>query len=101
MNKVMTVLCMPFLLGLGLPALGCGTSTPPKTDAEKPERFAKIAAIHKSKCGSCHTRIEPGSMPRDELEAELKRHRSRVKLSEAEWAEMLDYLAADSKSRER
>jgi len=82
MNKVMTVLCMPFLLGLGLPALGCGTSTPPKTDAEKPERFAKIAAIHKSKCGSCHTRIEP-------------------KLSEAEWAEMLDYLAADSKSRER
>jgi hypothetical protein len=54
-----------------------------------------IIAIHKSKCGSCHTRVEPGSIPRATAESAMQRHRRRAKLSEREWEEMVDYLSAD------
>lgn len=54
-----------------------------------------IAAIHKSKCGSCHQRVEPGSLARATAESAMQRHRRRAKLSEREWAGMVDYLSAD------
>jgi hypothetical protein len=54
---------------------------------------APIAKVHKAKCGSCHLRVEPGERSREELETAFTRHRRRVHLSEAEWGEMVEYLA--------
>jgi hypothetical protein len=52
-----------------------------------------IAKVHKTRCGSCHVRVEPGERSRAELETAFTRHRRRLHLSEAEWGEMVDYLA--------
>jgi len=52
-----------------------------------------IAAIHRSKCGACHTPVEPGSLARDVAESAMQRHRRRAKLTEREWANMVDYLS--------
>lgn len=74
--------------------VGCGapkSASDPSSEAGG--RFAHVAAIHKSKCGACHARVEPGTRSRAVLEAEMKRHRSRVKLSERDWTDMIDYLA--------
>jgi len=54
-----------------------------------------IGAIHKRKCGACHTRVEPGSLARGTAESAMQRHRRRAKLSEREWEDMVDYLSAD------
>jgi hypothetical protein len=54
-----------------------------------------IVAIHRSKCGACHTPIEPGSMPRGVAESAMQRHRRRAKLTEREWGNMVDYLSID------
>jgi hypothetical protein len=54
-----------------------------------------IVAIHKSKCGSCHTRVEPGSMARTTAESAMSRHRRRAKLTEQQWEEMIDLLSDD------
>ena len=56
----------------------------------------RIAAIHRSKCGSCHTPVEPGSLQHDNAEAAMQRHRRRAKLSERDWANMVEFLSADS-----
>jgi hypothetical protein len=52
-----------------------------------------IARVWVSRCGSCHTRVEPGSRSRDHLEDALKRHHRRVRLSGDEWTQLVDYLA--------
>jgi len=54
-----------------------------------------IAAIHRSKCGSCHMPVEPGSLQRDNAEAAMQRHRRRAKLTERDWADMVEFLSAD------
>src|SRR5438270_8353130 len=54
-----------------------------------------IAAIHRSKCGACHTPVEPASLPRGVAESAMQRHRRRAKLTEREWANMVDYLSID------
>jgi len=54
-----------------------------------------IAAIHRSKCGACHMPVEPGSLPRGVAESAMQRHRSRAKLTEREWSNMVDYLSTD------
>lgn len=54
----------------------------------------EIAQAHRSRCGACHLRVEPGMRTRAELEAALGRHRKRVHLTDKQWAEMVDYLAA-------
>jgi hypothetical protein len=54
-----------------------------------------IVAIHRSKCGSCHTRVEPGSVPRAAAESAMQRHRRRAKLTEREWEDMVDFLSVD------
>src|SRR5689334_18317173 len=48
-----------------------------------------IVAIHRSKCGSCHTRVEPGTLPRATIESALQRHRRRAKLTDREWLDMV------------
>jgi hypothetical protein len=55
----------------------------------------RIAAIHRSKCGSCHTPVEPGSLARDDAQAAMQRHRRRARLSEHDWASMVEFLSTD------
>lgn len=84
---------------LAAAAVGCASPSGATKAASDPSpeaaEHAHIVAVHKAKCGACHTRVEPGTRSRQDLEAALKRHRSRAKLSEREWAELVDYLAAD------
>ena len=88
MRRPTTLVLVALSLALG----GCGApgggqdaaSTPPATE---------IARIHRARCGACHVRVEPGERTRAQLEAALPRHRTRVRLREEQWAEMLDYLA--------
>src|SRR5882724_6996905 len=60
-----------------------------------------IVAVHRAKCGSCHTRVEPGSVNRATLESALQRHRRRAKLTERQWEELVDYLSADGLAHAR
>jgi hypothetical protein len=39
-------------------------------------------------------RVEPGERTRAQLEKAFTQHRSRVRLTEEQWGEMVDYLAA-------
>jgi mono/diheme cytochrome c family protein len=85
---------------LGAFAMGCASSAgAPAPTASDPSpqanEGARIASIHRSKCGACHTPVEPGTRSRPVIESALKRHRVRAKLSERDWAELVDYLAAD------
>lgn len=68
-----------------------GASTRSKTAASSAEQQA--ANVWRSKCGSCHVPVKPGSHPRDELETVLRRHRKRVRLSDDQWAELVNFLA--------
>ena len=84
-------LTLLFLLCASMGEVACGgPSGAPNAPAAKSE----IARIHRAKCGSCHLRIEPGERSRAELEAAFTRHRKRANLSEEQWAQMVDYLAA-------
>jgi hypothetical protein len=67
-------------------------SAPSEAPTEAPAH-ARVASVHRSKCGSCHVRVEPGERTRVDLEAALARHRKRVRLTEEEWGDMVDYLA--------
>ena len=55
---------------------------------------SEIAQTHRARCGACHVHVEPGERTRQDLEGALSRHRRRVRLTEKEWAAMVDYLAA-------
>lgn len=59
-----------------------------------PPGFEDVARIHRTKCGACHLRVEPGARTRAQLEAAFPRHHMRVKMSDDDWAKMVDYLAA-------
>jgi hypothetical protein len=52
-----------------------------------------VAKVYASRCGSCHVRVEPGTRDRATLEAAMQRHRSRVKMDEAQWPALVDFLA--------
>lgn len=69
----------------------CAAATPPGTSSESAEH--DIAALHTSKCGSCHTAPAPKTRTREHLEDAFARHKKRVRLSGEEWAELIDYLA--------
>lgn len=69
----------------GAPVAGAGDTPPGATE---------IARVHRTRCGACHLRVEPGERSRAELEAALAKHRKRVPLREEQWSEMIDYLAA-------
>jgi hypothetical protein len=80
---------------VALAALATLSCTPPSGGANAPEGSGpRIAETHRAKCGNCHVRVEPGTRSREVLEAALSRHRKRVHLTEAEWAELLEYLAS-------
>jgi hypothetical protein len=75
-----------------LPALAACAAAPSAGSSE-PERPA-IAAVHVSKCGSCHSLPDPRSRTREHLEDAFSRHKRRVRLTRDEWSAMIDYLAA-------
>ena len=92
-------------------AMGCASQKPAVETAATPPEPAvalhqpadllpsppsdAIVAIHRSKCGSCHTRVEPGSIARSTAESAMLRHRRRAKLTEQQWEEMVDLLSDD------
>lgn len=56
-----------------------------------------VKQVHRSKCGSCHVRVEPKTRTRAQLEKAFERHRDkRVRLTDEEWRRMIDYLASDA-----
>jgi hypothetical protein len=74
-----------------VPMAACSSGAPPAGSSQPGE--SSIAAIHASKCGACHTRPDPRTRTRGHLEEAFSRHKRRVRLTEEEWAEMVDYLA--------
>ncbi len=58
-----------------------------------PPKYLEVAEIHHAHCGSCHTRVEPGERTRAQLEKALARHRTRVRMTESQWALLVDYLS--------
>ena len=77
---------------------GCATATAPtgaQGGAEAAAEARDVRYIHRSRCGNCHVRVEPGTRTRAELDEAFTRHRKRVRLSDQEWAKMVDYLASD------
>lgn len=74
------------LVALAASLAGCA---PPVVSPESPA----IAQVWVSRCGGCHTRVEPGTRSRDHLEDAFKRHQRRVRLSGGEWTQLVDYLA--------
>jgi hypothetical protein len=84
------------VLGLfGLTGLACSgaVSQGPGPTALTSQSPPAIAQIHRSRCGACHKRVEPGERTREEFESAFVRHRKRVHLSEEQWGELVDYLA--------
>jgi hypothetical protein len=76
--------------GAVIATVACGG---PSTGTPASPAAPEIARIHRARCGACHTRVEPGQRTREALKTALSRHRVRVRLTEAQWAEMVDYLA--------
>jgi hypothetical protein len=74
---------------LAAAAVGC-TNTP---GPQMPDGARAVASIRTSKCGVCHVPPQPGSRTRAHLEDAFTRHRTRVHLSNDQWAAMIDYLA--------
>jgi hypothetical protein len=89
------------LVWLGVAAGGCTSRTavpdparsPVQVDGQGVSPLASIAAVHRRKCGNCHTRVEPGSLPRATIEAAMVRHRRRAKLTDGQWAELIEFLS--------
>lgn len=92
--KRLRLFVFPLTLALGGLLLACGESAPAKTVEPK---FQEVAAIHHSRCGGCHRRVEPGERSRSTFTSALSRHHDRVKnLSDAQWTLMVDYLSNDA-----
>jgi len=77
------------------------TAAATSLDSDLGERPKHIMAVHRRKCGACHTPVEPGSVPRAEAEAAMRRHHKRAKLSDREWTDMVEYISDDGDLRSR
>ena len=87
---------------LSVALAGCACGAPPSTPGGAAARSPvtaiaddHIVNVHHAKCGACHLPVEPGTRTRLHLETALQRHRARAKLSDRDWAELVDYLASD------
>ncbi len=69
--------------------VACG----PDWRAKVPPKYMDVAEIHHASCGNCHTRVEPGARTRDKLERALAKHHNRVKMTDTQWSELVDYLS--------
>jgi hypothetical protein len=64
----------------------------PTGESSSPEARS-IESIWKARCASCHLPVDPGTRSREALTAALQPHRKRVKLTEDQWGQMIDFLA--------
>jgi hypothetical protein len=87
-NTKAAVLC-----GLFLSLGACTTAPAPGAGSAPPSGRDAIAKVHASKCGSCHTPPDPDTRTREHIEDAFSRHRKRVRLTDEQWAMMVDYLA--------
>jgi hypothetical protein len=71
--------------------LGAACAPAPATSRPEPP----IASAWRARCGGCHMRVEPGSHTHAQLQAAANRHRVRTKLKDAEWTQLVDFLASD------
>jgi ABC-type uncharacterized transport system auxiliary subunit len=85
---------------LAMSLFGCASDTSSEK-SRAPSDETAIAAVHTRKCGSCHVPPSPKSRAREGLDAVFSRHKNRVHLTPAQWAAMLDYLAASDGSTSR
>lgn len=52
-----------------------------------------IVSVWRSRCSQCHSPVAPKTRDRAHLEVALARHHTRVRLTDARWDQMIDYLA--------
>ncbi len=81
-----------FVWGL-LPSLAACAAAPAPSGSTAPTEGIAIAKVHASKCGSCHSPPQPDTRTREHIEDAFSRHKRRVRLTNEEWAMMVDYLA--------
>jgi hypothetical protein len=74
------------LLAAAFAAVACGPEAPPNAPTA-------VATTISSRCGSCHAPPQAGVHTRAALGPVLLLHRRRVRLTEDQWAALLDYLA--------
>jgi len=75
--------------------LGCGGSARPTVTASSQPSAEKV---WRSKCGSCHVPVEPGTRSRATIESAVSRHRTRLALSNEQWSSLVDFLAPRTSS---
>jgi hypothetical protein len=83
-------------LGLGS-ALLFACAGPERQVAFASQTDPAIVAVYRSRCGTCHVPVEPGSRNRQDLDAAFKRHRSRVHLTNEQWQRMAEGLASSTR----
>ena len=86
-RHALALLAAPLFLSM---AIGCAP------DPVVPTGAPPIARVWASRCGACHSPVEPGTRTKSHLDDALARHKNRVPLSDAEWAEMRSFLAGPS-----
>jgi hypothetical protein len=77
------------LLAAVCAAVACGPEPAPNAPRA-------VATTISTRCGSCHAPPQAGIRTRAALGPALLRHRKRVRLTEDQWAALLDYLAEAS-----
>lgn len=93
----MNVRALLFVVAVGSMAAACGgaptmpSSVTSTTAASGPE--PQVASVWRSKCGACHVPVEPGSRNRVVIEKAMERHHKRLRLPEAQWLQLVDFLA--------
>ena len=67
---------------------GCGAPAGEPRAVEPP-----IVAVWRARCGGCHVPIQPGERSAVALRTAAKRHEKRVRLSPAQWDDLIAWLA--------
>jgi hypothetical protein len=65
----------------------------PPAPTQTANQAPAIVAIYRSRCSKCHVLVEPGTRERRELRLAFDRHHWRVKLTDEQWTEMIEFLA--------
>ncbi len=90
MKRALHFLALTFAITMVACAGSPGPSPLAASSGEGPK---SAASVWKAKCGACHVPVEPGSRGRPQLETALQRHRKRVRLSEDQWENLVDFLS--------
>ena len=92
-RSALSSLLAPSMVSIVSMVVGCAGSAPSPSTVTSTPSEAKGETIWAAKCGACHVPVEPGSRQKRDLESALQRHRKRVRLSEEQWTELVDFLA--------